>query len=159
MGQYFNQPELAGAGICRHGRDARRDYGHAPRGYDAVLGTVRGDALEKSVDILKPRGTMVSLVGPLDAAFARARGLNFVLTFVFRLMSRKIKRLAKKRQLTYSFLFARPDGDQLAEIGQLLKSERIRPVIDKVFPFEQAKAALEYLAQGRAKGKVVVKIK
>ena len=102
---------------------------------------------------------MVSLVGPLDAAFARARGLNFVLTFVFRLMSRKIKRLAKKRQLTYSFLFARPDGDQLAEIGQLLKSERIRPVIDKVFPFEQAKAALEYLAQGRAKGKVVVKIK
>jgi NADPH:quinone reductase-like Zn-dependent oxidoreductase len=95
-----------------------------------VLGTVRwGDALEKSVDILKPRGTMVSLVGPLDAAFARARGLNFVLTFVFRLMSRKNKRLAKKRELTYSFLFARPDGDQLAETGQLLKSERIRPVI------------------------------
>jgi NADPH:quinone reductase-like Zn-dependent oxidoreductase len=102
---------------------------------------------------------MVSLVGPLDAAFARARRLNFVLTFVFRLMSRKIKRLAKKREVTYSFLFARPDGDQLAEIGELLKTERIRPVIDKVFPFAQAKEALEYLAQGRAKGKVVVQIK
>lgn len=32
----------------------------------------------------------------------------------------------------------------------------IKPVIDKVFPFEQAKEALAYLAQGRAKGKVVV---
>jgi NADPH:quinone reductase-like Zn-dependent oxidoreductase len=32
-------------------------------------------------------------------------------------------------------------------------------VIDRVFSFEQAKEALEYLAQGRAKGKVVVKIK
>ncbi|MCP3713645.1 zinc-binding dehydrogenase, partial [Paraburkholderia sp. CNPSo 3274] len=97
--------------------------------------------------------------GPLDAAFARARGLNFILRLVFGLMSRKIMRLAKKRDVTYSFLFVRPDGAQLAEIGELLKSERIRPVIDKVFPFEQAKEALEYLAQGRAKGKVVVKIK
>jgi NADPH:quinone reductase-like Zn-dependent oxidoreductase len=57
------------------------------RGYDAVLGTVRGDTLEKSIAILKPRGTIVSLVGPLDAAFARARRLNFFLTFVFGLMS------------------------------------------------------------------------
>src|SRR5437899_1434812 len=103
----------------------KQEFEKVLRGYDAVLGTVRGDALEKSVDILKPRGTMVSLVGPLDAAFARARRLNFFLTFVFRLMSRKIKRLAKKREVTYSFLFARPDGDQLAEIGELLKTERI----------------------------------
>ena len=129
------------------------------RGYDAVLGTVRGDALEKAVHILKPRGTMVSLVGPLDAAFARGRRLNFLLTLVFGLMSRKIMRLAKKREGTYSFLFVRPDGDQLARIGELLKEERIRPVIDKVFPFEQAKEALEYLAQGRSRGKVVVKVR
>ncbi len=128
------------------------------RGYDAVLGTVRGDAIEKSIGILKPRGTIVSLVGPLDAAFARARRLNFVLTFVFALMSRKIMRLAKKRDVAYSFLFARPDGDQLAQIGKLLETQRIRPVIDKVFPFEQAKEALAYLAQGRSKGKVVVQM-
>lgn len=129
------------------------------RGYDAVLGTVRGDALERAIDILKPRGTMISLVGPLDAAFARARRLNFILAFVFGLMSRKIKRLARKREVTYSFLFARPEGDQLAEIAELLKTERIRPVIDKVFPFEQAKDALAYLAQGRSKGKVVVQMR
>jgi NADPH:quinone reductase-like Zn-dependent oxidoreductase len=129
------------------------------RGYDAVLGTVRGDALEKSVGILKPRGTVTSLVGPPDAAFARARRLNFVLTFVFGWLSRKIIRLAKNKQVSYSFLFARPDGDQLARIGELLKAETIRPVVDKVFPFEQAKEALDYLAQGRAKGKVVVQVR
>ena len=136
----------------------QQEFEKVLRGYDAVLGTVRGDAMEKAVNILKPRGTMVSLVGPLDAAFARARRLNFVLTFVFGMMSRKIKRLAKKREVSYSFLFARPDGDQLAEIGELLQAERIRPVIDKVFPFAQAREALEYLAQGRAKGKVVVQM-
>lgn len=128
------------------------------RGYDAVLGTVRGNAIEKSIDILKPGSTIVSLVGPLDAAFARARRLNSFLAFVFGLMSRKIMRLARKRQVTYSFLFVHPDGDQLGEIGKLLETERIQPVIDKVFPFEQAKDALAYLAQGRSKGKVVIEI-
>ncbi|MFS2134412.1 NADP-dependent oxidoreductase [Duganella sp. Dugasp56] len=137
----------------------KQEFEKVLRGYDAVLGTVRGDALEKTVDILKPGATMVSLVGPLDAAFARARRLNFLLTFVFGLMSRKIMRLAKRRDVAYSFLFVRPDGDQLAQIGELLEGEHIRPVIDKVFPFEQAKEALEYLAQGRSRGKVVVKMR
>ena len=129
------------------------------RGYDALLGTVKGDAIEKSIGVLKPGGVIVSLVGPLDAAFARARRLNLVLTFVFGLMSRKIMRLAKMQDITYSFLFAHPDGAQLAEIGKLLETERIQPVIDRVFPFDQAKEALDYLAQGRSKGKVVVKMK
>lgn len=129
------------------------------RGYDMVLGTLRGDEIERSINILKPGAKIVSLVGPLDAAFASARRLNFILKFVFGLMSRKIMRLAAKREVSYSFLFVRPDGGQLSEIGALLGAERIRPVIDKVFPFGEAKEALEYLAKGRAKGKIVVKIK
>ena len=68
-------------------------------------------------------------------------------------------RLAKKRGVEYSFLLVNPDGSQLAEIGELLKVRSIRPVIDKVFPFDQAKEALAYLEMGRAKGKVVVQMK
>lgn len=129
------------------------------RGYDMALGTLKGEEIEKAIGILQPSGKIVSLVGPLDAAFARARKLNVILKFVFGLMSRKVMGLAARREVAYSFLFVRPDGGQLAEIGKLLTSERIRPVIDKVFPFDQAKEALDYLAQGRAKGKVVVQIK
>ncbi|MFO1314165.1 MAG: NADP-dependent oxidoreductase [Burkholderiales bacterium] len=136
----------------------QQDFEQVLSGYDAVLGTVRGDAIENSIGILKPGSRIVSLVGPLDAAFARARRLNFALTFVFGLMSRRVLRLARKREIDYSFLFVRPDGEQLKNIGDLLEAGRIRPVIDKVFPFEQAGEALEYLALGRAKGKVVVKI-
>ncbi|RDU99434.1 NADP-dependent oxidoreductase [Trinickia dinghuensis] len=137
----------------------KQEFEKVLRGYDVVLGTLRGDAIEKAVGILRPGSKIVSLIGPLDAAFARARRLNFFLAFVFGLMSRKIMRLARKQDATYSFLFVRPDGAQLSEIGGLLESECIRPVIDKVFSFEQAKEALEYLAQGRAKGKVVVRMK
>ena len=137
----------------------KQEFEDLLRDYDAVLGTVRGDVLEKSLRILGPKSTIVSLIGPPDAAFARARGMNFLLVGVFGLLSRKIVRHAKKRGVAYSFLFVHPDGSQLAEIGELLKSGRIRPVIDKVFPFEQAKEALAYLEQGRAKGKVVVQMR
>jgi NADPH:quinone reductase-like Zn-dependent oxidoreductase len=136
----------------------KQQFEDALRDYDAVLGTVRGDAIEKSLRILKPGSTVVSLIGPPDAAFARARGMNSFMVFVFGLLSRRIIRHAKKSGAEYSFLFVRPDGGQLAEIGELLKAGCIRPVIDKMFPFEQAKEALEYLAQGRAKGKVVVQM-
>ena len=129
------------------------------RDYDVVLGTLRGDVIEQSVGILKPGGRIVSLVGPLDPAFARARKLNGLLALVFGWMSRKIRRLAKQRDLAYSFLFVRPDGAQLAAITALLESGRIRPVIDRVFPFDQAHEALAHLGKGRAKGKVVVQVK
>jgi NADPH:quinone reductase-like Zn-dependent oxidoreductase len=126
--------------------------------YDAVLGTTRGDGLETALHILRPRSKVVSLIGPPDAAFARARGMNVVMKLVFGLLSAKIRRLAKQRGATYSFMFVRPDGSQLARIGELLKAGRISPVIDKVFPFSQAKAGLAYLEQGHAKGKVVLQM-
>ncbi len=129
------------------------------RDYDAVLGTVRGDSLEKSLRILNPKSTVVSLIGPPDAAFGRARRMNFFMVLVLGLLSRKMIRHAKKRGAEYSFLFAHPDGSQLAEIGELLKAGHIRPVLDKVFPFDQAKEALAHLERGRAKGKVVVQMK
>lgn len=137
----------------------QQEFEEVLRDYDAVLGTVRGDSIEKSLRILKPGSRVVSLIGPPDAAFARSRGMNFLMVFVFGLLSGKIIRRARKRGVGYSFLFAHPDGGQLAVIGELLESGRIRPVIDKVFPFAQAKEALAYLETGRAKGKVVVQMK
>src|SRR5207244_6838483 len=105
------------------------------RDYDAVP----GESLEKSFQILNPKSTVISLVGPPDAAFGRTRDMNSLVLFVLWLLSRKVHRLATKRDVDYSFLFVHPDGGQLAEIGELLKVGIIRPVIDKVFPFGQVK--------------------
>lgn len=136
----------------------KQDFEQVLSGYDAVLGTLRGDGLEKALNILKPGSNVISLIGPPDAAFARARGMNSLMQFVFGMLSRKIIGKATKRGAKYAFLFVYPDGDQLAEIGALLTAGTIRPVIDKVFPFADAKQALAYLEQGRAKGKVVVQM-
>jgi NADPH:quinone reductase-like Zn-dependent oxidoreductase len=137
----------------------KQEFEEVLRDYDAVLGTVRGDALLKSLRILKRNSSIVSLIGPPDAAFARSRGMNFVMKTVFGLLSGKIIRAGRKNGTAYSFLFVHPDGGQLTEIGELLTTGKIRPVIDKVFPFAEAKEALAYLEKGRAKGKVVVRMK
>jgi NADPH:quinone reductase-like Zn-dependent oxidoreductase len=136
----------------------KQEFEEVLRDYDAVLGTVRGDSITKSLQILKPKSKVVSLIGPPDAAFGRARRMNFFMVFLFGLLSCKMIRRARKRHAEYSFLFVHPDGDQLTEIAKLLDAGTIRPVIDKVFPFNQAKEALAYLNKGRAKGKVVVQL-
>ena len=136
----------------------RENFEDTLRDYDAVLATVRGDGVEKAIQIVRPGSAVVSLVGPPTAAFGKARGMNFFLRFVLGLMSRKIIGLARGRGAEYSFLFVRPDGAQLADIGKLIEDGRVRPVIDKVYPFAESVEALAYLEQGRAKGKVVVQM-
>ncbi len=59
----------------------------------------------------------------------------------------------------YSFLFMRANGDQLREITALIDSQVVHPVMDRVFPFESTREAMAYLEKGRAKGKVVVKVR
>ncbi|CAM5335656.1 hypothetical protein SGLAM104S_08284 [Streptomyces glaucescens] len=49
------------------------------------------------------------------------------------------------------------DGDQLRELTRLIDAGEIRPVVDRVFSFDQTREALEYAEKGHAKaGKVVI---
>jgi len=74
-------------------------------------------------------------------------------------LSNKVRKQAKKLNVDYSFLFMKANGKQLSEIGKLIETGVIRPVVDKVFPFEQINEAISYVSSGRAKGKVIVKVK
>ena len=76
-----------------------------------------------------------------------------------RLLSYRIRRKAKRHRVDYSFLFMRASGDQLREITSLIESGVIRPVVDRVFPFESTNEAMAYVDKGRAKGKVVIKVR
>lgn len=50
-------------------------------------------------------------------------------------------------------------GSQLREITRLFDAGVIRPVMDRVFPFESTNEAPAYVEPGRTKVKVVVKVK
>src|SRR5437762_4883335 len=129
------------------------------RDCDVVLNSLDGETLEKSLRVLKPGGNLISISGPPDPEFARHLGLSRILELVMRLLSFRIRRQAKRHQVNYSFLFMRASGDQLRQIGSLIETGAIRPVLDRVFPFESTKEAMAYVENGRAKGKVVVKVR
>jgi NADPH:quinone reductase-like Zn-dependent oxidoreductase len=127
--------------------------------YDVVLNSLGGETLEKSLRVLKPGGKLISISGPPDPDFAKDMGASWILRQVMRLLSYRIRKKAKRHRVSYSFLFMRASGDQLREITSLIDSGIIRPVVDRVFPFESTKEAMAYVEHGRAKGKVIVKVR
>lgn len=127
--------------------------------YDAVFDTIGGTTLEKSFNIIKNGGNIVSVSGTPNARFGKEFGSGFFKTLLFSLASKKITALEKKHNAQYSFLFMKPSGDQLHIIANYIEVGKIKPVIDRVFPFEDAQKAMEYSKAGRAKGKIIVKIK
>lgn len=135
------------------------DFAKTLRDYDVVLDTLGGDALARSPQVLKPGGKLISIAGPPDHDFAKEIGMPWIVRQVLRLLSYRIRKAAQRHGAHYSFLFMKANGDQLCEIAALIDSGVIRPVVDRVFPFEATKAALAYVETGRAKGKVVVKVK
>ncbi|WP_421829810.1 NADP-dependent oxidoreductase [Larkinella sp.] len=126
--------------------------------YDLVLNSQDAATLEKSLRVLRPGGKLISIAGPPDPAFAKEIGLNWLLKTVMFFLSYATKRKAKALGVTYSFLFMRAEGSQLAKITRLIDDQIIRPVMDKVFPFDEANEALAYVESGRARGKVVIKV-
>jgi len=136
----------------------QQDFATVLRGYDVVLNSLGTNELNKSLQVLKPGGHLISISGPPTPTFAVARGLAWPLQQVLRLLSFGIRKKAKKIGGEYSFVFMRADGAQLREITSLIESGAIHPVVDKVFPFQDTHKALAYVDSGRAKGKVVVQM-
>ncbi|MHC8378467.1 NADP-dependent oxidoreductase [Pseudomonas sp. MDT1-16] len=126
--------------------------------YDVVLNSLGADELEKSLNILKPGGQLISISGPPTPQFAEEQKLFWGLGLVMRLLSSGIRRKARKKDVSYAFVFMRASGAQLGEITVLVESGIIKPVIDQTFPFESTAEALSYVERGRAKGKVIIKL-
>ncbi|MBM7044316.1 MULTISPECIES: NADP-dependent oxidoreductase [Rhizobium] len=135
------------------------DFEKALQGYDVVLNSLGKDTLEKSLRVLKPGGKLISISGPPDPEFARQNGSGWLLQQVMRLLSFGIRRKSKRHRVSYSFLFVTANGGQLEQITSLIEAGAVRPVMDRVFPFDKANEALAYVETGRAKGKVVISVK
>lgn len=136
------------------------DFETKLKDYDLVLHNNKDSKiLEKSLRILKSGGQLISLVGPPTPEFANALGLSWPLKMVIKLLSSSARNKAKKRNVSFKFLFMRAEGKQLSQITELIEAGIIKPVIDKLFAFEQANEALSYVETGRSKGKVVIKVK
>ena len=135
------------------------DFEMILKDYDVVLNSQDVKTLEKSLRILKPGGKVISISGPPDPAFGQEINANWFLKIILKFLSAGIRNKAKRLGVNFSFLFMKAQGEQLSQITELIESGVIKPVMDKVFPFKEINEAMSYVETGRAKGKVVIKVK
>jgi len=135
------------------------DFENILQGYDVVLNSQDRKTLTKSLSVLKPGGKLISISGPPDPAFGEEIRASWFMKLIIHLLSSSIRKKAKRRGVSFSFLFMKANGNQLREITALIDSGAIHPVVDRVFPFEATPEAMAYVETGRAKGKVVVQVK
>lgn len=133
----------------------KADFTASLSGYDVVLDSVGGDNLVRSLNVLRPGGLAISVVGPPDAAFAEQVGRP-LLRPVMWLLSLRVRARARKLGVRYAFLFMRANGAQLKTLAALYDAGTLRPVLDRAFPFDDTLDAMAYVEEGRAKGKIVI---
>jgi len=105
-----------------------------PTGVDAVLDGAGGEALHDNLGAIRDGGRLVTLVEqPTDPIFAQ-------------------------RGLRCAWIFAEPNGEQLAEIAALVDAGRLGVHVDAIFPLEEAARAHERLEARHVRGKLALRI-
>ena len=102
---------------------------------DVVLDTIGGDTQERSWEVLKKNGVLVSVVQPPDTEKAREFGVRS------------------------AFVLSQPNGTELAEIAALIDSGNVKIVLDRILPLSEARRAHELSRNGHARGKIVLRVK
>ena len=128
------------------------DYKTIVKDVDIVFDTLGKEYTLDAFGLIKTGGKVVSIMGPLDKEGAELFQMKDYK------MPQELRDLIKSKDATYKYIWMHPDGEELGQIKTLVEEGKIKPVIDKVYPFSQSAEALAHLASGRAKGKIVVKI-
>jgi NADPH:quinone reductase-like Zn-dependent oxidoreductase len=128
------------------------DYKSIVKDADIVFDTLGKNYTMEAFGVVKKGGKVVSVVGPLDEANAKMFGMADYK------LPEELAKLSSEKAAEYKFIFMHPNGSHLKEIKALVEDDKIKPIIDKVYPFSESIEAFIHLASGRAKGKIVIKI-
>ena len=105
------------------------------RNIDVVLDTIGGDTQERSWQVLKKGGILVSFVQSPSENKAKQHGVRGIR------------------------LGARPNGQELVEIAKIVDAGKLAPVIDRILPLSEARRAHELSQSGHTRGKIVLRVK
>jgi len=128
------------------------DYKTIVKDADIVFDTLGNNYTIEAFEVLKKGGIVVSVIGAMDEETAKMFGMAD-----YKLPEDLAKAISHK-EAAYKYVFMHPNGAHLGLIKALVEDDKIKPVIDKVYPFNESVEAFTHLASGRAKGKIVIKI-
>ena len=109
-------------------------FEEAVKNVDVVFDTIGGDTQERSWQVLKPGGILVSVVSPPSETVAIERGVRS------------------------AFVFIHPSGEQLTTIAQLIDTGQMKPILHTVLPLREVRQAHTISQGGHARGKIVLHV-
>jgi len=107
------------------------------RMFDVAVDCVGKSSLEDAWWAVKDNGTLISICQPPENS--KPKGL-------------------KKEGVRNMFFIITPNGEQLKKISGLWEEGKVRPVVDSVFKFEDFENGFKRVANGHAKGKVIISL-
>ncbi|SDS19293.1 NADPH:quinone reductase [Gillisia sp. Hel1_33_143] len=126
------------------------DYKEVANNLDIVFDTLGDDYTFDAFEIIKEGGRVTTIVGPPDEETAKQMGIKDYS------LPEKLAKLKKEKSAEYKLTWMQPNAKQLEEVKILVEDDTIKPIVDLIYSFEDGIDAYEYLATGKAKGKVII---
>jgi NADPH:quinone reductase-like Zn-dependent oxidoreductase len=130
-----NQDLLPEVGVDKAIDYTQQRFEDVARKIDIVLDPIGGDTQERSWQVLKKGGILLSLVEPPSADKAKALGIQA------------------------AFVASHPNGAELAKIAELIDSGDLKPIVNRILPLSEARRAHELSQTGHTHGKIVLRVK
>jgi NADPH:quinone reductase-like Zn-dependent oxidoreductase len=122
----------------------QEDFPKAGRRYDIILDLVGNHSLSAYRRILNSKGVLVAAGGPSGRwRIGLARGLR----------AQALSMLGSRK---FVGIIARTVKEDLITLQELLKTEKVKPVIDRQYRLSEVPEAIRYLEEGHARGKIVI---
>jgi NADPH:quinone reductase-like Zn-dependent oxidoreductase len=137
----------------------KEDFRKRVQNVDVVYDTLGGSYTSKALKVVRNGGKIISIAGHHDDATLKKVGVAKIFRFLFWVKGSILLFRMQRKNVFYKHVWSYPNQTTLNYIRDLVEAEKIKPIVDQVFPFEDAVNALVYLQKKRAKGKVIVSMK
>ncbi|AFU69401.1 alcohol dehydrogenase and quinone reductase-like medium chain degydrogenase/reductase, MDR superfamily [Psychroflexus torquis ATCC 700755] len=128
------------------------DYKEVATNLDIVFDTLGDNYTFDAFQIIKEGGKVTTIVGPPDEETAKQMGMtNYTLP-------EKLSKLIDEKSADYELTWMQPNAKQLKEIATMVEDRAIKPIVDFIYSLENGIDAYEYLASGKAEGKVIISL-
>lgn len=128
------------------------DYKEIATNLDIVFDTLGDNYTFDAFQIIKEGGKVTTIVGPPDEETAKQMGMTDYT------LPEKLSKLIDEKSAVYRLTWMQPNAKQLKEITTMVEDRAIKPIVDFIYSLEDGIDAYEYLATGRAEGKVIISL-
>ena len=127
----------------------KEDFAKGTERYDVILDNVPNHSLSECRHILNPKGkyVMIGGGGPNDSRWIGPFGRVIHALLVSPFISQKM-----------GMMMADANQKDLTVLADMMQSGKVKPVIDRTYKLSEVPAAIAYLEEGHARGKVVITI-